>query len=99
MGLEIAGEVIAVGPAVSGFAVGDRVIGVVGGDGYAEVARIDYRMAMQVPESLDIVHAGAVPEVFVTTRRASARPISTNAEVTSGPPTRMRVGVFILFHS
>ncbi len=30
---------------------------------------------------------------------ASASPISTNAEVTSGPPTRIRVGVFILFHS
>ena len=74
-------------------------VGVVGGDGYAEVARIDYRVAMQVPESLDIVHAGAVPEVFVIARRASARPISTKAEVTSGPPTRMRVGVFILFHS
>jgi glyoxylate carboligase len=64
-----------------------------------QVARIDYRMAMQVPESLDIVHAGAVPEVFVIARRASARPISTKAEVTSGPPTRMRVGVFILFPS
>ena len=59
MGLEIVGEVIAVGPAVSGFAVGDRVMGVVGGDGYAEVARIDYRMAMQAPQSLDIVHARA----------------------------------------
>ena len=32
-------------------------------------------------------------------RRANASPISTKAEVTSGPPTRMRVGVFILFHS
>ena len=32
-------------------------------------------------------------------RRASASPISTKAEVTSGPPTRIRVGVFILFHS
>jgi hypothetical protein len=31
--------------------------------------------------------------------RASARAISTKAEVTSGPPTRIRVGVFILFHS
>jgi hypothetical protein len=31
--------------------------------------------------------------------RASDRPISTKAEVTSGPPTKMRVGVFILFHS
>ena len=32
-------------------------------------------------------------------RRAKASPISTKAEVTSGPPTRIRVGVFILFHS
>src|SRR6187455_2267123 len=31
--------------------------------------------------------------------RASASPISTKAEVASGPPTTMRVGVFILFHS
>ncbi len=31
--------------------------------------------------------------------RASASAISTNADVTSGPPTRIRVGVFILFHS
>jgi hypothetical protein len=30
---------------------------------------------------------------------ASAKPINTNAEVTSGPPTKIRVGVFILFHS
>ena len=35
----------------------------------------------------------------IITRRASASPISTKADVTSGPPTRMRVGVFILFHS
>lgn len=35
----------------------------------------------------------------IIARRASTNPISTKAEVTSGPPTRMRVGVFILFHS
>ena len=39
------------------------------------------------------------PPPRIIARRASARPISTKAEVTSGPPTRMRVGVFILFHS
>lgn len=66
MGLEIAGEVIAMGPEVQGFAIGDRVMGIVGGGGYAELARIDYRMAMRVPDGLDDVHAGAVPEVFVT---------------------------------
>jgi hypothetical protein len=32
-------------------------------------------------------------------RRATASPIKTNADVTSGPPTKIRVGVFILFHS
>ena len=35
----------------------------------------------------------------IITRRASASAINTKADVTSGPPTRMRVGVFILFHS
>jgi hypothetical protein len=39
------------------------------------------------------------PTPRIMARRASASPISTKAEVTSGPPTRMRVGVFILFHS
>jgi hypothetical protein len=40
-----------------------------------------------------------LPYIPRIARRASASPISTNAEVTSGPPTRIRVGVFILFHS
>jgi hypothetical protein len=39
------------------------------------------------------------PTPRIIALRASASPISTKAEVTSGPPTKMRVGVFILFHS
>jgi hypothetical protein len=39
------------------------------------------------------------PLPFAITPRASVSPINTNADVTSGPPTRIRVGVFILFHS
>lgn len=70
MGLEIAGEVIETGSETQGFKVGDRVMGVVGGGAYAEIARIDYRMAMPVPESLDYVHAAAIPEVFVTAHEA-----------------------------
>lgn len=70
IGLEIAGEVIAAGSEVSGFAVGDRVMGVVGGGAYAEMARIDYRMAMPIPSQLDYVHAAAIPEVFVTAHEA-----------------------------
>ena len=41
MGLEIAGTVVAVGPLVRGFAVGDRVMGIVGGGAYAELSRIE----------------------------------------------------------
>ncbi|POA33335.1 NAD(P)H-quinone oxidoreductase [Pseudomonas sp. GW456-12-1-14-TSB6] len=70
IGLEIAGEVIGKGSAVTGFEAGDRIMGVVGGGAYAELARIDYRMAMHVPAQLDYVHAAAIPEVFVTAHEA-----------------------------
>lgn len=70
MGLEIAGEVIEIGSEVEGYRVGDRVMGVVGGGAYAEVARIDWRMAMPIPAALDYVHAAAIPEVFVTAHEA-----------------------------
>ncbi|WP_449104191.1 NAD(P)H-quinone oxidoreductase [Pseudomonas veronii] len=70
IGLEIAGEVIGKGDLVTGFEVGDRVMGVVGGGAYAELARIDYRMAMHIPAQLDYVHAAAIPEVFVTAHEA-----------------------------
>ena len=70
IGLEIAGEVIEKGNTVVGFEVGDRVMGVVGGGAYAELARIDYRMAMPIPAQLDYVHAAAIPEVFVTAHEA-----------------------------
>ena len=70
IGLEIAGEVIEIGSEVSGYRVGDRVMGIVGGGAYAELARIDHRMAMPIPAQLDYVHAVAIPEVFVTAHEA-----------------------------
>lgn len=70
MGLEIAGDVIAVGENVQGFKIGDRVMGIVGGGAYAEVSRIDYRMAMPIPEGLDYIQAAAITEVFVTAHEA-----------------------------
>jgi putative PIG3 family NAD(P)H quinone oxidoreductase len=66
LGLELAGEVEAVGAATSKFAPGDRVFGLVGGGGYADKALIDYRMAMPIPADWDFVRAAAVPEVFFT---------------------------------
>jgi len=70
MGLEIAGEVIGIGTEVSGYRVGDRVMGIVGGGAYATIARIDYRMAIPIPATLDYVQAAAIPEVFVTANEA-----------------------------
>lgn len=66
LGLEIAGTVAAVGPAVEGVSEGDRVFGLIGGGGYAEQAVIDYRMAMSIPEGWSFEEAAAVPEVFFT---------------------------------
>src|SRR5256885_6795107 len=45
-------------------------MGIVGGGAYAELSRIDHRMAMHVPESLSLTDAGAVAEVFVTAHEA-----------------------------
>jgi len=70
MGLEIAGEVVGTGPEVEGYRIGDRVMGIVGGGAYAELARIDHRMAMPVPDGIDLVQAAAIPEAFVTAHEA-----------------------------
>ena len=69
LGLELAGEVEAVGSSVSpgqGFAVGDKVFGLVGSGGYAEKAVIDARMAMPIPDGWSFTQAAAVPEVYFT---------------------------------
>lgn len=66
LGLELAGEVEAVGSSVRNVNVGDRVFGLVGGGGYAEKALIDARMAMPIPDGWSFAEAAAVPEVFFT---------------------------------
>ncbi|HLH64240.1 MAG TPA: NAD(P)H-quinone oxidoreductase [Solirubrobacteraceae bacterium] len=69
-GLELAGEVAALGPGASRFAVGDRVMGIVGGGGQAELAVVHERVLMPVPSSLSWEQAGGVPEVFTTAHDA-----------------------------
>lgn len=69
-GLEIAGTVIAVGEAVTQFRPGDRVMGITGGGGYAELARMDAGLAMPVPSWMTDIEAAAIPEVFVTAHQA-----------------------------
>jgi NADPH:quinone reductase len=69
-GLELAGEVAAVGPAAPRFAVGDRVMGIVGGGGQAELCTVHERQLMPVPERLPWPQAGGLPEVFTTAHDA-----------------------------
>jgi putative PIG3 family NAD(P)H quinone oxidoreductase len=69
-GLELAGEVAAVGPDAGRFGEGDRVMAVVGGGGQAELAVVHERAAMPVPESVDWPAAGGLPEVFMTAHDA-----------------------------
>ena len=66
LGLEVAGEVIALGPDVDGFAVGDRVAALVQGGGYASaaIARADHSLLL--PDTIDSREAAALPEALLT---------------------------------
>ena len=72
-GLEFAGRVSAVGERVTAHAVGDAVMGIVGGGGYAERVAVHERQAMAVPEALGLDTAGAFPEVYITAWDALVR--------------------------
>jgi len=69
-GLELAGEVAALGPGAARFAEGDRVMAVVGGGAQAELAVVHERAAMPVPDGLEWPEAGGLPEVFTTAHDA-----------------------------
>ena len=66
LGLEVAGEVDAVGEGVERWRAGDRVTALLGGGGYAQFALVDARHALPVPQGLDFVHAAALPETVFT---------------------------------
>ena len=69
-GLELAGEVAALGPGAERFSEGDRVMAIVGGGGQAELAVVHERGLMPVPASVDWPEAGGIPEVFTTAHDA-----------------------------
>ena len=66
LGLEVAGEIAAVGPGVDRWAPGDRACALLGGGGYAEYAVVDARHALPIPADLDFVQAAALPETVFT---------------------------------
>ena len=69
-GLEFAGVVDALGPDVASPAIGDRVFGVTGGGAQAQQVIVPASHCAIVPEGLDLVAAGGIPEVFVTAHDA-----------------------------
>lgn len=69
-GLEVAGTVVAVGPDAGPWAVGDRVLGLVGGGGLAERVVAEAAAVARVPDAIDDLAAAAVPEAFVTAHDA-----------------------------
>ncbi len=69
-GMEFAGEVVAHGEGVTEPAIGARVFGIAGGGGQAELLAVPASQCAPVPDALDLVTAGSVPEVFVTAHDA-----------------------------
>lgn len=70
LGLECAGTVVAHGEGVSEPALGSRVMALLPGGGYAELAAIPAGMAMPIPEGLSMTQAAAIPEAFLTAQEA-----------------------------
>jgi putative PIG3 family NAD(P)H quinone oxidoreductase len=79
-GMELAGEVVGLGAGANRFAVGDRVMAIVGGGAQAELATVHERQLMPVPAGLEWAAAGGLPEVFTTAHDA----IFTQADLRSG---------------
>jgi len=65
-GLEIAGEVIALGPKVERWKPGDKVMGLVVGGGYAQFCPVHESHALPIPQTLSLIEAAALPETFFT---------------------------------
>lgn len=85
-GLEFAGVIDALGEGAEG-KVGDPVMGIVGGGGYAEAVVVHGRQAVPIPPNLALRDAGAVPEVFMTAWDALHRQM------------RLALGETVLLHS
>lgn len=65
-GLEVSGRIVEIAPDVSGFSVGDEVMALTQGGGYAQYAVADAALTMPLPAGLSHVEAAAVPEAIFT---------------------------------
>ena len=65
-GLEVAGEVVAVGASVSEFVLGDKVCALTNGGGYAQYCVVPASQALPIPAGMDWLQAAAIPETYFT---------------------------------
>ncbi len=66
LGLECAGEIVAVGDGVGRVEPGDQVCALLSGGGYAEQVVVPAGQVLAIPDGLDMLQAAAIPEVFAT---------------------------------
>lgn len=66
LGLEVAGEVAALGEGTTGFAIGDKVCALANGGGYAQYCAVPSTQALPWPKGFDAVEAASLPETFFT---------------------------------
>lgn len=66
LGLEVAGEVVALGEGAAGFAVGDKVCALANGGGYAEYCTAPAGQCLPWPKGYDAIRAAALPETYFT---------------------------------
>ncbi|MCY7296398.1 NAD(P)H-quinone oxidoreductase [Alteromonas sp. a30] len=66
LGMEVSGEIIALGEKVSGWNLGDKVCAMIAGGGYATHVAIHAELLMPLPESMHFEQGAAFPEVFLT---------------------------------
>jgi NADPH:quinone reductase len=66
LGLEVSGEVAALGDGVKGFTLGDRVCALTNGGGYAQFCAVPAGQCLPWPHGYDAIRAAAVPETYFT---------------------------------
>jgi putative PIG3 family NAD(P)H quinone oxidoreductase len=86
-GLEYAGEVDAAGDGAGLWAVGNRVMGIIGGGGHAEYVVVHEREAIRIPQNCTVEEAAAIPEAFLTSYDALFRQLD------------LKVGERVLIHA
>ena len=66
LGLEVSGTVVAAAQDVTEFRVGDKVVALLAGGGYAEQVACPVEQVLPAPEGIDLVQAAAIPETYAT---------------------------------